>query len=248
MGVDWDKYQSGSTICITEYDPETKIFKVIYRHEVPPGKFRLDAAVQKVIELNAKFEPAMIYVDKGFGEMQIEMLHKYGDEHRETRLDKIVKGISYQGVIEMIDPVTKELTKKNMKHWAVNLTSMIVERHMIEFSSKDKDMRGQLENYRVIRQSEYSGPVYNNDREHSVDALCLSVLAMMTDIVKFDAIKTARQISILNSNPFLSQGEDRSIPTDNAKSSYRGMPVYVPHFSSVRKDYNKKKDNISRKI
>lgn len=248
FGVDWDKYQAGPNICITEYDPEAKRFKVIYRIEMPRSKYRLDDAILKIIELNSKFEPAMIYVDRGFGEHQVETLHKHGDLNPETRLHKIVKGVSYSESIEIRDPVTKQVEKKNVKHWCVNLASLIVERQMIDFSEYDKDMKGQLENYRVVRQSEYSGPVYNSDQEHAVDALFLSVLALMTNIVKFDDVRNATRVGILKANPFNPEGQTREIATEKTRGYYRGRPIYVPHFSSVRKDYQKKKDEISRKI
>lgn len=68
VGVDFDKFQAGSSIVILDYDIKMKKFIVIKRIEVPRGEYTLDNAVNKIVEVNDIYDPRWIFIDRGYGE------------------------------------------------------------------------------------------------------------------------------------------------------------------------------------
>jgi len=190
MGVDWDKYSSTPQIIVLEYDPtatnshgDKGMFKVIMRDSVPRSDFTLDNAVNKIVEFNGIYRPAYIYVDRGFGEYQLEILHKKGKECKdptapEFGLDKIAKGIHFGSKIDLRDPGTGEVVKKDVKPFMVSQTNILLERDRIILNENDKVLWRQMENYQVVKVSVDGKPTYTSVNEHALDALMLSVLAM----------------------------------------------------------------------
>jgi len=69
VGVDFDKYQAGSSIVVLDYDIKTRMFWVMKRIEVPRGEYTLDNAVNWIIEVNKIYDPRWIFVDRGYGEL-----------------------------------------------------------------------------------------------------------------------------------------------------------------------------------
>jgi hypothetical protein len=188
MGIDWDKYGAGTNITILEicgknYDPrfqEGRI-RVVFREETPKEEYSLLGAVERIKYLNSIFRPAHIYVDKGFGETQIEMLHKWGAEHPETGLRKSVKGVAFGGTIEVRDPGTKKMEKKHMKPFMVENLRFMLERARLAFPSHDEDLYLQLVSYVVLRTSQDGRPVFETAGsvpDHAHDSLILACLAI----------------------------------------------------------------------
>lgn len=64
---DWDKFSSGSSIIVLDYDIKMKKFIVMKRIEVPRGEYTLDNAVKKTIEVNDIYNPRWIFIDRGYG-------------------------------------------------------------------------------------------------------------------------------------------------------------------------------------
>lgn len=67
IGVDWDKFKASSSILILDYDLNSRNFKVIKTIEIPRAKYSYDLAVNTIVELNDKYNPAWIYCDAGAG-------------------------------------------------------------------------------------------------------------------------------------------------------------------------------------
>lgn len=67
MAVDWDKSQAPTSILVLDYDAEWNKFRVINRTMIEPSDFHYDLAVKKIINLNAIYNPAHIYIDRGAG-------------------------------------------------------------------------------------------------------------------------------------------------------------------------------------
>lgn len=186
----WDKYSATPQIIVLEYDPtatnshgDKGMFKVIMRDSVPRSDFTLDNAVNKIVEFNGIYRPAYIYVDRGFGEYQLEILHKKGKECKdptapEFGLDKIAKGIHFGSKIDLRDPGTGEVVKKDVKPFMVSQTNILLERDRIILNENDKVLWRQMENYQVVKVSVDGKPTYTSVNEHALDALMLSVLAM----------------------------------------------------------------------
>lgn len=251
MGVDWDKYGDNTQIVITEFDEFLKKFKVAYRAEISRGEFTFDNAVNKIIELNEIFDPRLIYIDRGFGEYQVERIRKYGHEHPETGLDKKVKGIHFASKIDVRDPVTGEIDRKDIKPFMVNQTSILLERGQLLLSPFDDLIWKQMMNYQVVRVTQSGRPVYTSENEHALDALMLTILAFTIEMPELTKImeqmrvakaakmvkKEKNDVTLYNraygSSREVFQEKKREIePRDNPRWHWRKVPL----------GYSKKRD------
>lgn len=197
IGVDWDKYGAATQIVVTEFDEILKKFRTAKRVEIPRGDFTLDNAVKKIIELNLIYDPKFIYVDRGFGEYQIEMLHLHGRENPDTGLDKKVKGIQFSQKIEIRDPGTREVNSKDAKDFMINQTAILLDRDKIVLSPFDEMVWKQMMDYQVVRISQSGKPQYTSENEHALDAFMLTILGFTIEfpnITKIlEEIKVARK-------------------------------------------------------
>jgi hypothetical protein len=202
MGVDWDKVGAGVNIVILEIcgpDYEDSRFanrsRVIYREEINKGAFTYTAAVDRIIFLNAYFNLDHIYVDKGAGEVQIELLHKHGLAHPETMLQHKVKGFQFRENIEVHDPYTLQPEKKPVKQFMVTNLYRMLEDDKIVMSEEDDELYFQLISYVVLRRSAYGEPIYGPGGgavDHAHDALILACLAAQQNYDEFLQVKYAR--------------------------------------------------------
>ena len=193
LGVDFDKFQAGSSILVLDYDVKTRCFKVMKRIEVPRGEYSLDNAVNWIIKVNKIYNPSWIFCDRGYGDYQIERLHIYGDEHPETGLRNKVVGYQFKESLEIMDPVTKEIRKEPVKQFMVNQLSLDIERERLILSPFDEVLHKQLVDYEVDHVSSSGMPVYTSKDEHFVDALGLAHLAF---VLKFPDITAAIKVPI----------------------------------------------------
>jgi hypothetical protein len=195
LGVDWDKYQSTPTLVMLEFDPyeandsgEKGMFKVVLRDEIPKVEFTLDYAVQRVVELNALFRPTHVYVDRGYGEYQLEQIRKMGQSaagnpnHPAYGLDTKTKGIAFSQRFDVLDPVTGEIDRKDAKPFMINQLQLMFERDKIRITAKDTKLIEQLQDYRVESVSVLGRPKYVNKNEHMIDAMALCVLAFTLEM------------------------------------------------------------------
>lgn len=189
FGVDWDKYGAGVNIVVLEIcrddyptgDYAGKI-RLIYREEVSKGEFTYTAAVDRIIELNRIYRPKHIYVDKGSGDTQVELLHKYGVENPQSNLHRIVQGKQFAETTEVRDPYTKEIIKKRLKVFMVDNLYRMLEDQRILFPADDEELFTALLSYVVLRTSATTGdPVFapgGNTTDHAHDALLLACFAV----------------------------------------------------------------------
>lgn len=184
LGVDWDKYSAATNMVCMELDRfhqdhEGRIvplFKMLFRIEVPRSDFTYVNAMNKIIELNEEYQFDWIGIDRGYGEVQLEMLHKYGMEHPETGLADKVIGYQFSQKIEVRDPYTKKKDQKHIKPFMVNNSVNLFEKGKIVLDSSDKGMISQLEEYRVKSISSSGLPIYTDENEHAIDAMNLALL------------------------------------------------------------------------
>lgn len=233
MGVDWDKFGAGPNIVVLEIpgddaeDPRFKrsdgspIARVIYRQEIKRSEFVLMEAVDRIIELNKIFKPEWIYVDRGFGEMQIELLHDYGKKNPSTRLAQKVKGISFSQMIETRDPATKQLENKHAKPFMVENLRWLLERGMLAIPSSDEMLYQQLTNYLVVAISIHGLPRFEMAQatpkipDHAHDALMLACLAYKQNYDELMVTKASRlAIAVPNTSfmPLKTREEDDPTP------------------------------------
>ncbi len=177
IGVDWDKYGAETQIVVLAYDQAIDKFRVINRKVIPRGEFTLDNGVQTIIRLNEIYNPLAIYVDRGYGEYQVETLHKYGIDHPETGLAQKVVGIAFSEKIDVPDPFTHKVTRKPIKPFMVDQVAIQLERRRLVLNKHDTALRDDLMNYSIKRYTSDGAPVFTSISEHTVDALMLALLA-----------------------------------------------------------------------
>lgn len=114
-------------------------------------------------------------------EYQVETLHAYGLRHPETGLAQKVKGKHFGENLELVDPATKELVKKPLKHFMVNQTAVFFERQKLLLSPFDEELFNQIINYSVVRVTASGQPVYTSKNEHALDAMMLAILAFVLE-------------------------------------------------------------------
>jgi hypothetical protein len=188
IGVDWDKYGAGTNIVVLEVcgnDYEDERFKnkikLCYREEIDKSEYTLTKAVDRIVELNRIFNPKHIYVDRGFGEVQVELLHKKGIEDEKSGLKNKVKGISFAETIEVRDPYTQLPVKKEMKPFMVDNLRQYLEKEKVLFPESDEELYLQLISYIVVRTTQTGRPVFEaggSAMDHAHDALMLALLAI----------------------------------------------------------------------
>lgn len=179
MGVDWDKYADASQAVILEYNQSAKQFMVIHRHETPKSAFTLTNAVSRIIELNEEYRLDYIFVDRGYGEYQVETLHKYGIDNPASGLHHKVRGVAFSEFKDIIDPHTKEIRSEPLKPFMVNTLLNILEGYKLKISEYDEMIIRQMENYQVIKKTISGQPVYTSSDEHSLDCLMLCCLGFV---------------------------------------------------------------------
>jgi replicative DNA helicase len=197
VGVDWDKYQAGPQILIIEAErarPSTSseytraieqpfnYIKVIARQEIPRSKFSLTNAVKELVRINKDFSPDFFYVDRGYGEHQIETLQLMGLEAEEGSaaegLDKKIIPISFSQGYEKMDPVTKQPIKVRIKPEMVNRARNKFDDEEVILNPFDDILKTQLVNYIVEKITANGEPKYSSVNEHAVDAFCLAVFGL----------------------------------------------------------------------
>jgi hypothetical protein len=201
IGVDWDKYGAGTNIVVVEVcadsyeeDRFRNKVKLCYREEIQKSEYTLTKAVSRIIELNNIFHPKHIYVDRGYGEVQVELLHKYGVENPLSGLKDKVKGVSFSETIDIRDPYTKQIVKKEIKPYMVDNLRQYLEKEVLVISEKDAEMYMQLISYVVLRTTQTGRPVFEaggSAVDHAHDALMLALLAITENYNDLHKVKFA---------------------------------------------------------
>lgn len=250
IGVDWDRLVP-TQIVVSEFNPRENKIQIIDRVEIEPSDFIFDNAVDKIVSLDRKYKPQHIYVDRGYGEYQVEVLQK--------RIGKKVRGVSFTEKIEHKDPFTNKVDKKEVDHFMVTQTSILLERGQLMFSKYDQDFLDELRNFRITGYTSTGKPKYNDDNEHAHDAFALTVLAFNQEfpdltnlLVKF---KPANDLDFIDKKitDFGNPLEPKDVKDKNKygfnkrqAEKMEDEPEYVKHMKSIefvrdRSGINKRK-------
>lgn len=219
-GIDWDLAQSTPVILAVELDANAvdsvgkpcPMFKVVMREEMPRTQFTMDNAIARIIELHKIYDFDWIAADRGYGDTQIELIKKYGVEHPETMLHERLIGYHLGSKIDVRDPHTMKIEKKNFKPFMVNNSVRVFERDKIVLNPNDKVLRRQLENYRIKSISSNGIPTYVDVDEHSVDAMNLALLCFEQkygELMK--TLMSTRFLGIPNMDSFAGLVQNRSL-------------------------------------
>lgn len=188
MGCDWNHDKVGTRILALAFNKAKRVFAIAEKATVSKEGWTQTMAMQKIIDLNRKWNFEHLYVDRGFGSTQIEILTKYGFDnfgilpigHPDLKLSEL-KAIDFNSNVEIPDPYTGNPIKKHMKPFMVNNLNKIIEKKMIKFHPRvDAKLIEQLKGYEEKR-GVTGRPTYKAASEsvgdHDLDALMLAALA-----------------------------------------------------------------------
>lgn len=199
LGVDWNSSNIGTEIYVVGWDKETKMFVGAQAETVSRIGWTQTAAMEKIKELNRKWQPAFIYVDEGYGATQVEVMKLWSRaqqqnkalHHPDSRLGEILKPINFSSSIEIPDPLTNKMVKKDTKSYMVENAVRMFEREIFIFPKSDDVLKKQLAGYVILRRTPTGKPVLGprEDRigDHRLDALMLAFLGFhleFSDLVK----------------------------------------------------------------
>lgn len=191
--------------------------------------------------VNEVYNPAFIYCDAGSGELQIETLHKYGDEHPETRLKQKVKRWQFSQTIDVLDPGTMKKEKKPMKPFMVNQLQIMFERNRLILSPYDNVLYKQLIDYVIERMGANKQPIFTSKNEHFIDALGLCILGFVLEFPEIGGtISNVETKSIITESPV-------SLNQKSINSLYQSLETsirpsgYQKQLESIRNDEDRDK-------
>ena len=260
IGVDWDKYGAGTNILVLEvcnesYEEERfrdKV-RVVYREEIPKSEFTLTKGVNRVVELNEIFQPKHIYVDRGFGEVQVELLHKYGVENPSSRLRERVKGVSFGEMVEVRDPYTKLPIRKEIKPYMVDNLRQYLENEAISFPIEDEELYMQLISYVVVKTTSSGRPVFEaggSAVDHAHDALMLALLAITQNYGALHKMNFATKSATFSNTFFMPKSSTDEDEKEDSGVISRNTLDKTTTSTNNRNGFRKKRTgkSISRKM
>lgn len=226
MGVDWDKFGAGVNMVVLEMFPPNHPnkemagkYRLAYRLETIREKYALINAVAKIIELHEIFNFQHIYCDRGYGETQVEMLHKHGVDNPKTGLDTVVKGIIFSESIEVRDPYRMEKVRKEVKPYMVDNLVQFFEKGAIKLPEHDEELYMQIISYIVSRTTQLGRPVFESvdgAGDHALDALMLACLAITQNYGDLLRMDYATKGFIVSNQAFLPTTELSGNPAERA--------------------------------
>lgn len=216
IGVDWNS-NAGVHMVVTECylrtDDQIR-YKVVEKLIVEKQEFTQIKAVEEIIRLNFKWNPDFIYVDAGYGNTQVEMLHKFGKENPNTKLHIKVKPFNMGATIEIKDPIRNEKVKKPIKPFMVNIAARQVEAGRCEFPiSEDTSIVGdedelalsdkvglvqQMRMFKVEKESKEGKPIYSQGSDHTLTAWMLTLMAFFLELSDINKSNKSSSVFIVN--------------------------------------------------
>jgi hypothetical protein len=204
-GVDWDKYGAGVNIVVVAN--VDGVLELVHREEIERAQYEytLGAGVERVKQLDERFNFSYVYCDRGYGEFQWETLVKdlpYGDQR--------VIGKNFSSSVLETNPVTGVTEKEEFKPFMVENAVNLYEKRQVKIPSNDQKFISQLLGYVQLRMSATGRPVFGSmDAErigdHALDAWMMALLGHTEQygdlITKFERI-TPRVVNTNNAlNP-----------------------------------------------
>jgi hypothetical protein len=192
MGVDWNGQGTGTRIRVIQYDPTTKMRKMVDAMSVEGPQTTTQDSLDRIKDTNRYWHCEGIYIDKGFGFVQAEMLQLIGkksdnadDKHlmevkvidfgAEIKTNKLVPN---RGNSKYID---QDEEKRRTKPFMVEGAVMCIENGLFEFSDTDDLLDAQFRAYRVKTWSQHGfANTYDCGKEgdHDLDATMLALLGI----------------------------------------------------------------------
>lgn len=183
IGVDWNT-NVGTWICVTGYHPSIGL-QVMEIVNVPKADFTQIKGLSRVTELLSFWKPDYLYVDKGHGATQWEMLKVWSTQQKpgtyEYTVQRRIKAYDFGSKVSIRDPATGSSVEHPAKPFLVQNAVRKFENQVIKFSFSDDLLRKQLLNYIIKNRQPNGMPVYGQDNasigDHALDAFMLSLVS-----------------------------------------------------------------------
>ena len=248
MGVDWNGEGTGTRIRVVEYDPSTRIRRVVDSHTTDEKAWTVSKSIDNIFHFNRKWHCEKVYIDKGFGQAQDEMIRLRAisappTEPLDRRLRDIIAidfgaKLKTNKLAPIRDPNSKYLSddeelERPTKPFMVDGTVMCLENGLFQFSDEDTLLDEQFRAYRVKNWSSHGYPssyeVDGDCGDHDLDALMLALLAVeMTYGLFHTADEIKHLVKFVHIGSF---GEGSSASTDN-----RLKEAGVPSRTNIQKE------------
>jgi len=205
IGVDWNSSNIGTEIYVMIWDRKTGRFLGARAETISRVGFTQVKAIEKIQELNRQWDPAFIYVDEGYGATQVEVMKVWsqeqmmakGPEHSDAKLGVRLRAINFSAKIELPDPITRQMIKKDTKSYMVENAVRMFERGIFIFPKSDQILKDQLGGYVIQRRTQLGKPVFGAREErigdHRLDAMMLAFLGFhleYSDLVRMKFTQT----------------------------------------------------------
>lgn len=186
IGVDWNHDNNGTRIVVVGYSKEIERFFIIEKDKISKLNYTQALSVEKVVELNRKYEADHVACDQGFGAGQIADLRmkgrsQYGKvpvNHPDLRLTKL-EAVDFGSVVELRDPVSREVLKKGVKQFIVENTVHYFEESRIALDEiEDYELILQLKNYAIVNRTQRGNVYKAKDKkigDHDLDAFIIAL-------------------------------------------------------------------------
>lgn len=181
FGVDWNK-SAGTHIVIVKWDGKLTLVKKVV---VSESEFIQTSSVSAIIQLNQEWRPKWIFVDRGYGSTQVELLKKHGMEFPASGLVYKLVDIAMNQHVTIKDPLTHKDIHKPAKPYLVQQTAKYLEDGFLIIPrsedtntvSKDYSMGlvQQMREFIVESYSVYNLPRYSQGNDHTLTAYILAV-------------------------------------------------------------------------
>jgi len=188
MGVDWNGRGIGTKIRIVGYNPVTKTRRVVYSETSDAST---EENLQAIIRANRIWNCSKIYVDRGYGYVQDEMLRKYGESsnHPADKVFRDLVTIDFGAVLKTNRLVPKREGSKYLqdhelerptKPFMVEGFVIAMEKCLFEFSDEDFTLEQQMRDYRIKAYSRHGWATQYESKsgDHDLDATMLAMLAV----------------------------------------------------------------------
>jgi hypothetical protein len=208
IGVDWNPVH-GTEIVVQEGSSsgDSPVFRtvdvgVVYRD----GSTQLQA-MEEIARLNRKWLPEHIYVDRGAGSVQVEILEEMGHlaepGSADARLAEIITPIDFGSKITMYHPVDGTEIKEYAKPAMVENAVRRVEAKEVVLSKYDPELVRQMKGFCVKSINSSGRPSYGTIKsgieDHRLDAWMLSMFAFTMEKTRFGTREVIADIGIAES-------------------------------------------------
>lgn len=186
LGVDWNKAAGTHMLILEDLDNHLRLVKKII---IPESEYMQTDSVDMIIQLNRTWGFKYIFVDKGYGSTQTELLRKHDLVDPRSMFQNKLFSIAMNQHLDVIDPLSGEAVKRNAKHFLVEQTKKMLEDGYLVLPKeedttvtnvKDEDsgrmgLVQQMRNFRVEGTSVYGLPKYSQGQDHTLTAYYLAV-------------------------------------------------------------------------